>query len=204
MQWFVSTALLSIVSYTMHSSVRPTAYFMLRRVKLWRKLPIWPVLLKLWMSLYFFFFVGTFFSTLFEEKPESRDCLFAHELMWYICLYRSNGPGPAPCPLCKWKNCLACANTRAGISVLREVTWLRRKLCETEQQLAGDWCWCDHLTRDLYLMLQEQTSLLWIKSSVGFTKLGAYWQNNRNGEREFVASNRKITCCTNGNLNAAH
>lgn len=103
MQWFVSTALLSIVSYTMHSSVRPTAYFMLRRVKLWCKLPIWPVLLKLWMSLYFFFFVGTFFSTLCAEKPESRDCLFAHELMWYICLYRSNGPGPAPCPLCKWK-----------------------------------------------------------------------------------------------------
>lgn len=43
-----------------HSSVRPTTYLMLRRVKLLCKLPIWPELLKLWKSFYSTSLLGPF------------------------------------------------------------------------------------------------------------------------------------------------
>lgn len=78
----VCIALLSIVSYTMHSSLRPTdllssAFLMLRRVKLWCKLPIWPILLKLWMSLYLVSLLGPF-PLLYSQRSQKVETVYLH------------------------------------------------------------------------------------------------------------------------------
>lgn len=52
----------------MHSSVRPTTYLMMKRVKLWCKLPIWPALLKL--CLYSYSLLGSF------------PLLYSHRHLW--------------------------------------------------------------------------------------------------------------------------